>query len=330
MSRLFIQHTLLFLLLLASKKGASEPLVAKQIPTLDICLSTCVTLTAPAKRIVALNWSAAEMLLTLGVAPVGVTQTAGYRKWQTNHPALPENITDVGRRQEPDLKTIARLQPDLIIGYDFRHQRIHSALSQIAPTLLYQQFPKPDQPHFQYLDALPHLFNTIALSVGKGKQAQSKLLDMEHTLSQLNSQLKRAQLKDMKLVYGKFVGMGYGLRVFGGNSLAGAVADRLGLQYHWHKVLPGKDFTHLQLEQMGELSQLHLMLASDQSDNSRFTESPVWAALPFIQENRASNTPPLWSFGGPDSVLKMAHAFTDSLLVWRLQNPPLQVKNEGE
>lgn len=301
-----------------------HPSYQAQPARLSVCLSTCVSLSQPAKRIVALNWSVAEMLLTLGIEPVGVTQTDGYRKWQTNHPRLPANIDDVGRRHEPDLKTIARLKPDLIIGYDYRHQRIYSALSNIAPTLLYQQFPKPGQSQFLYLNAIPSIFTGIAKTVGLENKATQTLLEMEQTLYALKHQLKAAELSHVQLIYGKFVGMGYGLRVFGKNSLAGAVADRLGLQYQWQKVLPGKDFIHLQLEQMGELSHLHLMLAQDQTDNSRFTESPVWSALPFIQENRASNTPPLWSFGGPKSVLKMAQAFADSLILWRRHNPRLQ------
>ncbi len=33
------------------------------------------------RRIAALNWTQAEMLLSLGISPVGVTSVQGYRQW---------------------------------------------------------------------------------------------------------------------------------------------------------------------------------------------------------------------------------------------------------
>ncbi|UAA37367.1 iron-siderophore ABC transporter substrate-binding protein [Paraneptunicella aestuarii] len=282
-----------------------------------VCLSTCVTYSTPAKRVVALNWSATEMLLSLGITPIGVAQGNGYRKWQSNHPELPDTVAEVGRRQEPDLVTIAQLKPDLIIGYDFRHARLHSALSKIAPTLLYQQFPRPEQTNFRYYDAIPHIFISIAQVTGTQEQAKNKLESMKQQLAQWRSDIAAAELGNHPVTYGKFVGMGYGLRVFGQQSLAGSIAKELGLNYQWHSVLPGKDFTHLQLEQMGEFSNTHLILADNQTNNERMIASPVWSQLAFVKNHQISETPALWSFGGPDSVMRMAQAFTESLLEWK-------------
>lgn len=287
------------------------------------CLSTCVHGLSQQSnqpiRVVALNWSAIEMLLSLGIEPVGVTQGKGYRQWQSNHPALPESITEVGRRQEPDLVAIAQLQPDLIIGYDFRHARLYQALSSIAPTLLYQQFPRPEQDNFRYLQAIPQIYSEIAKAVGKTAKAQSDLAQMNTHLSLLKQQLSQAGLAQHPVTYGKFVGMGYGLRVFTDKSLAGSIATKLGLDYQWHTAMPGKDFTHLQLEQMPHLNASHILLAENQSNNQRILGSPVWQQLPFVKNNAISNTPALWSFGGPVSVQRMATAFTESLLQWQQQ-----------
>lgn len=281
------------------------------------CLSTCVSLNQPAKRVVALNWSAAEMLLSLGIKPVGITEGRGYRKWQTNNPQLPEDVAEVGRRQEPNLAVIANLKPDLIVGYDFRHQRLYPVLNQIAPTLLYQQFPRLDQPEFRYFEQAQQIFATLAVVTGTERQAALMLDDMDKTLVKLRKAIKESGLAGTSVTYGKFVGMGYGLRIFSNHSLAGSVAEQLGLNYQWQSTLPGKDFVHLQLEQLPGVINTHLLLAGNQTDSERMTRSPVWPYLPFVKQNALSEVEPLWSFGGPKSIERMARVFTKSLLDWK-------------
>ncbi|MDO6761975.1 iron-siderophore ABC transporter substrate-binding protein [Agarivorans sp. 1_MG-2023] len=286
----------------------------------EVCLSNCVSLQQPAQRVIALNWSAAEMLLTLDVVPVGLTLTKGYQKWQTNHPRLPERVTEIGRRQEPDLATIARLKPDLIIGYEFRHRRILDALEQIAPTLLYQQFPSADQQTFSYFKQSQRVFSGIAKAVNKTDQASAVLARLNTRLAELKQRIAAQGLSNKAVAYAKFVGMGYGLRVFTDKSLAGAISQELGLRYAWQQGLPGKDFIHLQLEQLPRLSNSHLLLAGNQVDGERMMLSPVWPLLPFVAQKQFSDVEPLFSFGGPLSSLKMAEAFAQSLLNWQESN----------
>ncbi|BDR15912.1 iron-siderophore ABC transporter substrate-binding protein [Vibrio sp. STUT-A11] len=284
---------------------------------LNVCASTCVTLDKPAVRVVALNWTAAEMLLSLGVTPVGVTEIKGYRKWQTNHPELPDGVTEVGRRQEPNLTEIAKLEPDLIVGYDFRHQRLIKALNGIAPTLLYQQFPQVGQADFSYFQQAIIVFRELATLTGKNSKGEMLVDEMHQTLRDLRQKLAERGMEHKSIAYGKFVGMGYGLRMFSKDSLAGSVANELGLNYSWQSTLPGKDFVHLQLEQLPDINHTHLLLAGNQTDSERMTSSPVWPYLPFVKHHLYSDVEPLWSFGGPISISRMANAFATSLLKWK-------------
>lgn len=300
-------------ILMPSVVYANQPFIDKEV----VCLSTCVSLNQPAKRVVALNWSAAEMLLSLGIKPVGIAEGRGYRKWQTNNPKLPEDVAEVGRRQEPNLAVIANLKPDLIVGYDFRHQRLYPVLNQIAPTLLYQQFPRLDQPEFRYFEQAQQVFTTLAVVTGSERQAALMLDDMDKTLVNLRKAIKGSGLAGTPVTYGKFVGMGYGLRIFSNHSLAGSIAEQLGLSYQWQSSLPGKDFVHLQLEQLPGVINTHLLLAGNQTDSERMTRSPVWSYLPFVKQNTVSEVEPLWSFGGPKSIELMAREFSKSLLDWK-------------
>ncbi|MFP3422141.1 ABC transporter substrate-binding protein, partial [Bacillus sp. SIMBA_161] len=81
---------------------------------------------SPSRGIVALEWGFVESLLTLGIQPVGVADIKGYQEYVNIPLQLSETVQDVGTRQEPNLETIAQLQPDLILGVNFRHQGILS------------------------------------------------------------------------------------------------------------------------------------------------------------------------------------------------------------
>jgi ABC-type Fe3+-hydroxamate transport system substrate-binding protein len=266
-------------------------------------------------RVVALNWSAAEMLLSLGIEPVAVTSKNGYRRWQSNSPPLPDGVIDVGNRAFPNLSLLLQLQPDLIVGYPFRHARLVNDLNSIAPTMLLQQFGQFDQPDYRYMSQMRENYLLLAKRLGKVSLAQLQLMEMDAELARLKGSLKAAGLSHKTVVYGKFVGMGYGLRVFSQQSLAASIATELGLDYVWQTNLPGKDFTHLQLEEIQLLKDSALILVKEtQSKGDRMTQSPLWAQHEFVKNNDIYYVSPLWSFGGPVSVIRMARAFTAALL----------------
>lgn len=266
-------------------------------------------------KVVALNWSAAEMLLSLGIQPQAVTSRNGYRKWQSNSPALPDDVVDVGNRAFPNFPLLMQLQPDLIVGYPFRHARISDDLNRIAPTLLLQQFGRVDQPQYRYMLQMRRNYLTLAQQLSKAELAQAQLDDMDVELARLKQQIVLAGLAGKAVAYGKFVGMGYGLRVFSTQSLAASVANEIGLDYAWDRHLPGKDFTHLQLEQIQLLEDTALILVKEsQSKGERMTLSPLWAQHEFVQNDDIYYVPALWSFGGPVSVIRMARAFAATLL----------------
>lgn len=266
-------------------------------------------------RVVALNWSVAEMLLSLGIKPIAVTSKNGYKKWQSNHPQLPADVVDVGNRAFPSLPAVMQLKPDLIMGYPFRHARLFNDLNNIAPTLLLQQFAQFDQLDYRYMTQMRDNYLALAEQVGKLALAKQQLIEMDAELVRLRGILAAANISGKKLAYGKFVGMGYGLRVFTQQSLAASVAKQLGLDYQWDISLPGKDFTHLQLEQIKLLEDTALILVQESSGKGeRMMKSPLWAQHEFVKNNDIYTVKPLWSFGGPVSVIRMARAFTQALL----------------
>lgn len=124
------------------------------------------TIEAVPERIVVLEYSFADHLGTLGVAPVGFAVDAP-----------PEYIYDytadvgaieVGTRAEPNLEAILELNPDFIIGDLRRHEEIYDQLSLIAPTVIFNSL------RGSYEDQLEQ-FSVIAQILGKTDEANEIL-----------------------------------------------------------------------------------------------------------------------------------------------------------
>lgn len=87
------------------------------------------------QKVVVLTNEASDILLALGVKPVGAV-----KHWQGDpwYDYLTEALTDVqvvGEETQPNLEAILALKPDLIIGSKLRHEQIYTHLSAIAPTV---------------------------------------------------------------------------------------------------------------------------------------------------------------------------------------------------
>ncbi|WP_153765531.1 iron-siderophore ABC transporter substrate-binding protein [Endozoicomonas sp. OPT23] len=266
------------------------------------------------EKVVALNWTQAEILLSLGIEPAGVTSIKGYKQWQSNNPPMPDGVAELGQRTEPGLEAIAAIKPDLILGYQWRHNRIYNELNSIAPTVLYRQYPSTEDDR-SYFARMQGIYTSVAGIFGKQQQAREKLNDLHEQLRLSREQIKKTGLSGQKVVVGKFVGMGLGLRVYGPLSMAGALVNELGLENGWTATLPGRDFTHVDLLKLSDIGQASLIIIGDTPEEAgSMLASPVWQSLPAVQENRIYYIPSLWSFGGPDSALRLTKALTEQLV----------------
>lgn len=270
-----------------------------------------VELDAPAEDVVALEWTYAEDLLAVGLEPVGVADVAGYRDWVDVEPALGESVTDVGTRQEPSLESIAALEPDLIIGVQFRHEAILDQLADIAPTVLFNPYPTTEEGLTQF-EEMTQTFTTIAEAVGEADQAQSVLDRMQATFDEVGSELSATNLDTDRfaLAQGFTAEDAPTIRMFTSNAMAVEILEELGLENAWPGELETYGFNTVDVEPLTRIGDANFLYVAQEEDNiftGALADNPVWQDLEFVQ---ADHVYPLggdtWLFGGPLSAEVLA------------------------
>ncbi len=109
-----------------SKAAAPSATVAAQKVDLSKDdLGRAVTVTTPAKRIVAMSPSVVELMYQVGATPIGRPNSADF-------PAEAKTIPDFGTAYTPNLEVIAAMKPDLIIADAIIDQPMIDQLSRLG------------------------------------------------------------------------------------------------------------------------------------------------------------------------------------------------------
>jgi iron complex transport system substrate-binding protein len=120
------------------------------------------------QRVVILDTPHLDTALALDITPVGSVQSdtdTGFPEYLGDRT---EGIDTVGTIEEPDLETIAALEPDLILSSSVRHEDIYDQLSQIAPTVF-----------TDYQDGWRSMFTTTADALNRAEEGTDALAEYD-------------------------------------------------------------------------------------------------------------------------------------------------------
>ena len=142
MSRLtMLRRAVVVLAALVLVLPLSVPFAAAQdgSRTLTDAFGREVTLDQPPLRVVGMSASINEMLIAIGVMPVGVSAGMDF-------PPQVEGLPTIGTSYQPDLEGLAALEPDLIIANAQLNEPIMDRLEAIAPTFAVLTLTPQDVP----------------------------------------------------------------------------------------------------------------------------------------------------------------------------------------
>lgn len=285
----------------ASSAGSSSAATSSAPITVTDSRGKTITLTKPATRVVVLEWGPTEDVLTLGVQPVGVADVKGFSSWVTSQ-KLSGNPIDVGMRSEPSLESIAKAEPDLILGVEGSVP--DTALAQaekIAPVVLLTGAKASDP-----LGQVKKNFTDIALLLGKSTEATTIWQAFEAHVSESKAKLASFTTPYV-FSYVNVQGSSVDVRMHSDRSVPGAVAKQLGLKNAYTE--PGDEgwgIGSLDLEGLTKLDPTLTFLnwANGTTDaTAALANNAVWKGLQFVKDGRVKSAANgIWVYGGPASL----------------------------
>lgn len=273
-----------------------------------------VSLDAPAKKVVALEWTYAEDLLAVGVEPVGVADIDGYHDWITAGPRLDKGVKEVGTRQQPSLETIRALEPDLIITSLHRAEANIDDLEKIATTLMFDAYQGNDQ----YAEMRSTL-RQIGAAVGRSDAADKALKDLDTHLAEARGALREADLHGTEVT----VARGYTTdgaavsEVMTEATIPGALLPKLGLVNAWKQKADAYGMSKIDVEGYQPVQDSTLLYVAAENDDvftTQYAGNALWKRLDFVRGDRVHALDPgTWYFGGPLSTAQIADEYVRAL-----------------
>jgi ferric hydroxamate transport system substrate-binding protein len=276
-----------------------------------------VELEKPAERVAVLEWQQTEDVLTLCLTPVAVADAEGYATWNTAE-ELPEGVTDVGTRGEPNLETLFGTNPDLVIveAYTAEDEIIKQLEEYDVPVLATKGADAAD-PVQNMLDT----FELVAEATGREERADVVVDDFNASLEDAREQVAEADIATDEFVYfdGWIQGGNVAIRPFGQGSLMGELGEELGLTNAWKgEVDPAYGLGQTDIEGMSALGDATFFYTGTTDPagdvNAELAKNRVWKQIPAVEDGRSYAFPEgIWTFGGPRSAQQVLAAYVDLL-----------------
>ncbi|TDB71601.1 ABC transporter substrate-binding protein [Micromonospora sp. KC721] len=261
-----------------------------------------ITLKSPATRVVGLEWGEVEMLVSLGVMPVGVADPKGYATW-VSAAKLDPSVKDVGTRGEPSVDSIVALQPDLVVMEDDRGANLVAQLEKYVPVVVAKGSDASDN-----LGRMRTDLTMIAKAVGKTTEAEKLLADFKAALADGKKKISEAGAtgRPFAIADGWKEGSTVSIRMFGQGALVSQVGIQLGLTNAWTgKTDEVWGLGQTDVEGLTALKDPNLHFFYNASDGTDvfadgLASNAIWKSLPFVKQGNLHRMPDgLWTFGGP-------------------------------
>ena len=257
-------------------------------------------------RVVALGWEIMEMVIALGIKPVGVSNVSDYKKWVAlNH--MPDGVIDMGPRNQINLEKIYSVKPDIIIIGSSQVKYIDK-LEKIAPVMFVEIY-KSNENLFRNME---NNFIKIGKLFDRQKKAEKI---MQQTYELIKQKGKLVKDKNSPVAFARFLRNGKRFRLHGEQSMAGSVINIMGLQNAYKGKTNHWGFALMNAEKLRKLSKnmQFIYIKDEWGGYHSITKNPLWKTFPFVINKKKYSIPDVWTYGGPLSAQKIATYISNAL-----------------
>lgn len=278
---------------------ALAPLVST-FPALSAATNTDLS------RIIALEWLPTELLIALGVMPMGVADIRNYNLW-VEEPRLAPSVIEVGQRTAPNLELLQQMNPSLILisqGYGPKATQ----LSSISPVLTVVANDGSGRPLQQAINSL----NKLADYLGLQARAAQHLQLYQQVLAQTRESLK--SVADRPVLLFSFLDKRHVL-VFGEGSLLQEVMTDVGLTNAWSGEKNYWGSATVGIERLASIKHARALCFNHGSEQilADVSQTPLWQSLPFVREKQLSVVPAVWFYGATFCAMRFCHILSATL-----------------
>lgn len=258
------------------------------------------------QRIVAINWAAAETLLSLGVTPLAISDSHYFRQ-RIPRPLLPASVQDIGPFWEPNLEMLAALRPALIIS-DALPAAVMTKMAAIAPMETVTAYATPGD----LWQALYAWTQQLGARLDVTLRATQWLQQVDAAMHSYRQRLVNHQHKRVLVMVldqdGKYA------TLYGSGSLADAVLRQLGLINAWQTSVNAAHVARVRIEELADLPCDWLFYTELPTAMTRLMRARqpngLWHHLPMVAQGRVTRLDHFFPFGSLATALGLAEDIT--------------------
>lgn len=258
------------------------------------------------ERIIALEWLPLELLMALGVTPMGAAELFNYRQW-VGKPELPASVVDVGLRTEPNLELLTQMRPSLIL-YSQGYGPDPARFERIAPGMGFSFNDGKGKP----LSAARDSLMALAKRIQRVPQAEAHLAELDALILRVKTRLAARPQRPLLLM--SIFDARHAI-VFSANGLFQQVMDDLGLVNAWKGETTFWGSVVVGIERLADMHDVEAINFEHDNQNiiDQVTSASLWQSLPFVREGRFRQVPRVWFYGATLSAIQLIHTLDSAL-----------------
>lgn len=260
-------------------------------------------------RIVSLDDITTEILLGLGIEPVGVANVDSYRRQDKPMAEQLGQAVSLGTSEQPNLERLISLRPDLVLGVSSIHSGLFERLDGLAPTLLYRVSLEPS-PRDAVAIGEAMLHHMAGLT---GRQTGARAIS-ERLHQTLETGRRVARERGLA---GRPIAVLYPLPqqglfiVSNEQTLVQSLANRLGGINPWPLRAGHTLHRRIEIHALADEPDARIFMIGNFQGNPMF-DQPLWQALPVAKANNYGFlSTDYWSFGGPFTAMVIMEQMID-------------------
>lgn len=257
------------------------------------------------------DWSVAETLIALGEPPIAVGDVKSYQTW-VMEPQLPEGTIDLGIRLQPNFELISTLSHSIQAQpLAFIHSNFYASLNDklsVYGKVHNVEFYKEGNAWDNVVSATQKIGNII----GKPEAVENLLENYEKKIAEFRPHL--VSFTDRPIALVQFIDTRH-LRIYGENSLLGAVIQQLGFSNAYSQEVNYWGFQNIDITELAKLPKNTRFVVIKPYPNNiatALTHNTLWKHLPMAKEPLI--LPAVWTFGALPSAERFITIFANGLL----------------